>query len=155
MGSALCGGAGPWPPLPADMVEEYEEWVDAGQPGLEDVATLLGKETDDGRYDAERTLRHNPEPSGAWPNHPDDLPDPASGNRWGTAAGLRSETRKWVPCDRETHNLGDNDDASEFCGLLVGDVVCGSGFPVCGVCGLEVTVFVRKEQSDGMEQKVR
>ena len=41
MGSALCGGAGPWPPLPPEMVEDYEEWVAAGRPGLEEAETVV------------------------------------------------------------------------------------------------------------------
>ena len=42
MGSVLCGGgAGPWPPLPPEMVEDYEEWVAAGRPGLEEAETVV------------------------------------------------------------------------------------------------------------------
>ena len=108
---ALCGGAGPWPPLPPDL-----------------------------------------EPSGAWPEHPDDRPGPSAETmRWAAAANVRFEAREWTPCDWETHNLVEDEEDPELCGLLVGDVIAGGDLPVCGVCGLEVTVFVRKEQSDGVE----
>ena len=76
------------------------------------------------------------EPSGAWPEHPDDRPAPPP------PPGL-------TPCDWEARNL---DEDPAFCGLLVGDVITGGELPVCGVCGLEVVVFVKKGGgNDGVE----
>ena len=52
-GSALCGvpGPWPWPPLPPGLKAEYQQWMDARRPGLEETKTARESaemEVDDG-----------------------------------------------------------------------------------------------------------
>ena len=47
MGSALCGGPGPWPPLPPDLQAAYDQWVEAGKPGLEEASEVVAIEEED------------------------------------------------------------------------------------------------------------
>ena len=44
MGSALCGGPGPWPPLPPELEVAHREWVEAGRPGLAEAQAVVDAE---------------------------------------------------------------------------------------------------------------
>ena len=49
MGSALCGGPGPWPPLPPELEAAHREWVEAGRPGWVEAQAVVDAEQEQER----------------------------------------------------------------------------------------------------------